>query len=72
MSHFPYTKIMPYDAYFENLENWVNTKQNKDDLIHVYTFLTKHIYKSLFLEISNFVQYSKEDEDGKAEETEEE
>ena len=50
LSHFPYTKIMPYDAYFENLENWVNTKQNKDDLIHVYTFLTKHIYKSLFLE----------------------
>ena len=50
LSHFPYAKITPYDAYFENLENWVITETNQKSLIHVYEILTKQIYKTLFLE----------------------
>jgi len=47
---FPYTEITPYDAYFQNLENWVRNETNPNNLIDVYNILTKQIYTTLFLE----------------------
>ena len=43
-------QITPYNAYFENLENWVITETDINRLKEVYEILTRQIYKSLFLD----------------------